>query len=326
MCAKLYTGRDGKKKYDWTEMSVKLKWEGASSSSSPYSDSLYIDTFQMLSMINHKLIPQGQLARIKNFRIFSQHVAEQLRFKVGVIPRTWMTRNAWVKSKAMFDEMNALAAANVGGESVYPKWHDYKVYMNNAHRLQSGTDVLYPSDMDDDVLNYGTVGEWKYAEFSDSGATSDNYFVHMLGDHVVTGSDDNFQSVGIIQAYKESRAKQPASSPTLETNMDKSPWGRLFGDDDQTNDVFDDLESNNDQPPYQDAFIGGSEFTGGLQVGVGTLSNTNNDKGTQAVRLPNFVAPCGLIRLELDDVNNFDTTATGIEIHFDVEILGKMDM
>ena len=149
----------------------------------------------------------------------------------------------------------------------------------------------------------------------------------MLGDHVqAAGNDSNWTSVGIIQAYKESRAKQPASSPTLPSNMDESPWGRLFGDDDQTTDVFDDLESNNDQPPYQDAFIGGAEFVGGLQVGVGTLSNTNNDKGTQAVRLPNFVAPCGLIRLELDDTNSFDTTATGIEIHFDVEILGKMDM
>lgn len=333
MARKVYKGRDGKKKYNWMETHVKLKWVGSdgpssNSSAAQYGDSAYIDVAQHLSLLNRKLIRQGQLFRITNFRLFTQQTTEQLRFKLSVIPRTWMTRNAWVKSKALFDEMNALAAQNVGGSSVYPKWHDYKVYMDSSHRLQPAVDIPLPSDLDDNALTYGTDGEWVYSQFSDSGSSSDNWFVHMLGDHTtVSGNDDNFSSVGIIRAYEESRVVPHAPSPVLPSNMDESPWGRLFGDDDQTGDVFDRLETDNDCPPYhRTSYVGAATMTSGVQVGVGTLSNTNNDKGSLAVRVPNFVAPCGLIRLEIDDVNTWDFESQGIEIEFDVEILGPMDM
>ena len=133
--AKVYRGKGGKKKYDWMENHVKLKWVGtdgpsSDSSANQYGDSAYIDVAQHLSLLNRKLIRQGQIFRITNLRVFSQQTTEQLRFKVSVIPRTWMTRNSWVKAKALFDEMNAVAAQNVGGPSVFPKWHDFKVYMD----------------------------------------------------------------------------------------------------------------------------------------------------------------------------------------------------
>ena len=48
------------KKYDWMQTSVKLKWTEAGSSSSPYSDSVYVDVAQCLSNLNRKLVRQGQ--------------------------------------------------------------------------------------------------------------------------------------------------------------------------------------------------------------------------------------------------------------------------
>ena len=323
---KTYRGNNGKTKYDWFENHVKLRWneaEGVSASS--FADSLYIDVAQHLSAINRKMVAQGQIFRISNMRLWSHHTAEQLRFKVGIIPRTWMTRNSYVKAKALWDEMNALATTNVGGSSVYPKWHDFKVYMDTSHRLQPATDTPLPSDVDDNIVG---SGEWLYSQYSDSGTVADNYYVHMLGDHTQqAGSDDNFTSVGIIQAYQESRVKLTAPLPLLPTTMDRSPWGRLFGDDDQTGDVFDRLESDNDMPPYHaDNYVGATSMPQGIQIAVGTLPNLNNDKGIGAVRVPTFEAPLGLIRLEIDDVNAFDASTNGIEITFDVEILGRMDM
>jgi hypothetical protein len=323
----VYKGRDGKKKYEWMENKINVLWDSAAASGSPYSDSLYIDVAALLSAQNRKLVRQGQIFRIKNFRVFTKDTTDEWSFKIGVLPKTWMTRNAWVKAKALWDEMNAMAASNLGGSSIYPKWHDFKVYMNNAHRLDTGDnpDGIAPRDMDGQLAG---MDEWAYSQYSDSGSTADNWFVHMLGDHVNIGSDANFSSVGIIQAYQESRVKLTENSePDLPVNMQLSPWGRLFGDDDQTNDVVDRLDSDNDSPPYGDAYIGGSVHAGGHLVQVGQrLGTVNHNVSSATFSIPTFTAPLGLIRFEVDDDNNMTIGSGGIEISFEVEILGSMDM
>jgi len=327
MCAKVYRGRDGKKKYEWFEDKVNILWDTAAASGSPFSDSLYIDTAALLSAQNHKLIRQGHLFRIKNMRVFTKDTTDVWTVKVGVLPRTFAVRNSWVKAKALWDEMNASASTNIGGLSIYPKWHDFKVYFNNAHRLDTidNPDGLMPRDMDGDTLSQD---EWAYSQFSDSGATADNWYVHMLGDHSISGSDNNFQSVGIVRAYEEAKVKPTELDPVVPANIQLSPWGRLFGDDDQTNDVIDRLDEDNDLPPYGDNYYGaGSTGEGGHLVQVAQrLQNPNQSSGTSTFSIPNFTAPLGLIRFEVDDNESMTVGTGGIEISFEVEILGPMDM
>ena len=327
MCAKVYRGRDGKKKYEWMEHKVNVEWNSPQGTSQPFSDSLYIDTAALLSAQNHKLIRQGQIFRIKNMKLSTKDTSDQWTFKVGVLPRTFAVRNSWVKAKAMFDEMNAIASDKIGGPTIYPKWHDFKVYMNNAHRLDTGDnpDGIKPVDMDGNQL---AQDEWCYSQYSDSGSASDNWHVHMLGDHAVIGSDNNFASVGILRAYEESRVKPTEVDPVVPADIQLSPWGRLFGDDDQTNDVINHLDDCNDLPPY------GANYYGATSIGEGghlvqishKLQNAGNASGSSTFAVPSFTAPLGLIRVEVDDNDSMTIGTGGIEISFDVEILGPMDM
>lgn len=328
MCAKVYRGRDGKKKYEWFEDRVNLVWQEAEATASPYSDSLYIDTAALLSAQNHKLIRQGHIFKIKNMKISTKETGDQYTFKVGVLPRTFAVRNSWVKAKALWDEMNANASMLVGGPSIYPKWHDFKVYFNNAHRLdgEDNADGIAPIDMDG---NHIGQDEWAYSQFSDSGSTADNWYVHMLGDHATqAGSDSNFTSVGIVRAYEESRVKPTEVDPVVPANIQLSPWGRLFGDDDQTNDVVDRLDDDNDMPPYGAHYLGADTVgAGGHQVQVAhKIQNAGNASGSASFTVPSFTAPLGLIRLEVDDNDSMDIGSGGVEISFEVEILGPMDM
>ena len=94
-----------KAKYDWgkstgkyqkfeTRLALK-KAQLANTTSSPYSDSVYIDVAQCLSVINRKLVRQGQVFKIKNFRVYTNDEAPVSMLKVGVLPRTWCMFNAY---------------------------------------------------------------------------------------------------------------------------------------------------------------------------------------------------------------------------------------
>lgn len=321
--------RGSKGSYTWLENHVKLKWGTAGSASSPYSDSVYVDVAQCLSLLNRKLIRQGQLFRIRNMRIYTNDTSPNATVKVGVIPRNWVTRNAWVKAKALWAKMNSTVTEDISGPLVYPKWHDFKVFMDYNHytEIQDGSvdDVnLLPADFDDDII---TAGEWEYAEYCDSGSTSDNYYLGMMDDH--SGTTGSWAYVGAIQAYGESRT-YPQVSATVDGDLtpaalDTGPWARLFGDDDQTADVIANLEGKNNSPPYsRTLYVGGSDFDDGTCVGFSRIQTLSQTSGTATASVPSFTAPCGLMRIEIDaEADTSDMQP--VHIQFDVDILAPMD-
>ena len=309
------------KKYDWMQTKISFQHDVANSST-PYSDSLYLDVGRMLSLLNRKLIRQGQLFRISGMRVWTND-SDTFRFKVSTVPTNWVARNSWVKAKALFDEMNAMSVAQIGGPSAMPRYHDFKVYMNAAHKSQlttSGAEgQIVPTDADANSVDT-TGSEWVYSQFGDSGSDSDNYDVKFLGSH--DGSAGNYSCVGIIDAYGESRVQPQAVDPILPDGFATSPWAALFGDDDQTTDVMGFLDTDNDAPPYPPAtYIGAGSDDGGFTVATGTVGK---ESGTAITTVPAFNAPCGLIRLEIDDSDALETIA--IHCSFDVQILGPMDM
>ena len=309
----------GKKKYDW--MQTKLAYQHtASSGSSPYSDSFYFDVAKDASLINRKLVRQGQLFRIKNLKVWTDSL-ETYRFKVSCIPTNWVVRNAWVKSKALFDEMNEMAYSTIQPQ-MQGKYHDYKIYMNDGHIAQTSANTMIPCDADGTEI--GTAGsEWTYAKFQDSGATSDEYNVKMLGTHVEagTGANRSFTTVSLIKAYKEGRIRPSQEEPLVPYEFSSSPWVQLFMDDDQTRDILAD-RSGYDAPPYQTGYMVGENEDGGFAVGTGTVGKPSSSPAGFTV--PAFNAPCGLFRLEIDDTTNH--LNANIHVSFDFEILGPMDM
>lgn len=329
-----------KKKYDWFESKVNLEWTTAdmTNSAAQYADSLYIDVGESLSILNRKLVRQGQLFRISNMRIFTDEkdsdTNDDYRVKIGVIPTNWVTRNAWVKAKALFDEMNEMASENIGGKSTFPKWHDFKVYMNKAHKAQAiGNTETLDRAVDLDGVSYPN-GEWTYSQFSDSGASPDEFTCHMMGLHTSTGtlsdtsSNTNYDSVGLILAYAQSRIKPHAPSPVEFADTEDSPWARLFGDDQQTKDVMEHLQDDNDFPPYDvNNYIGATSANAGNCIYTGRLQEGNIP--LVSTKVPTFVAPLGLIRIEIDANLLHQSSGTPIDkvhISFDATPIGPMDM
>lgn len=315
-----------KLKYTKMEMRANLKWTGASNTTTPYSDSVYIDVAQILSVQNRKLVRQGQMFRIKNFRCYTNDITPvKQMMKVGRINMSWPTFNAYRKARALWHKTNALATENLS-PAVYPKYHDFKVFMNHSHYTNhiadsGGDDNLLPVDFEDNAFS---TGEWIYSKFHDSGSTSDEYYGHMCGAH--GGSTGSWTSVGLIQAYAESRpvpqVDATVSDDYAQTSSMSSPWGRLFNDDDQSTDTYDDLISDNDAPPYNPTqYPGGSVAGEGQSVFYGRLPSISQPSGTTG-RVPTFDAPLGLIRLEIDSESSMTNSAVHVE--FDVEILGEM--
>lgn len=311
------------------ENKVALFWTGASNtdaSSAIYADSAYIDVAQCASIVNRKLIRQGQMFRIKNLRAYTQDNApSQVDLRVSVIPRVWPFFNGYKKARAMWHKMNASMTDGLS-PSVYPKYHDFKVFMNESHytnHLVSGDTNLLPVDGDNVAV---PAGEWIYSQFSDAGSTSDNYYGHVLGDH--GGSSSNWTSVGLIEAYAQSRAK-PKDDVTgtdgeTPTNILTSPWSRLMDDSDQSSDVVTNLLADNDSPPYDRSnYAGGAgSFEGGINVFKSRLQNNGGFIGTGNMSVPVFDAPLGLIRIELDAEESM--TISDLHIGFEWEIIGEL--
>jgi hypothetical protein len=226
--------------------------------------------------------------------------------------------------------MNATALAQ-GSMGMMPKYHDYKVYFNGAHKADiNNSGIVEPIPCDADGNEVSIAGsEWVYSEYADSGGgtdsttnTSDNYDVKFMGQH--EGSTTNYTCVSLIEAYRQSRARPQTTDPVWPSDAITSPWMKLFGDDDQTGDVLTNLDEDNDSPPYDpDIYIGeGASADGGFTVGTGTPSKTGSPASGSAIS--SFVAPCGLIRVEIDDYS--DMSSEDIHISFEVEVLGPMDM
>ena len=213
----------GKRKYQW--MQTRLNYQLASSASgSPHADSHYIDVARGLSLLNRKLVRQGQLFRIKGMSVYQAGDTDNRRIMVSTVPTNWVARNSWVKGKALWDKMNAMAAEDLSGPFMYPKYHDFKVYLNVNHR----TDVLagnipIPCDADGNAVSTASA-EWVYSEFADSGSSSDNYDVKFLGSNdTVGGSTDNYLTVGLIDAYRLSRSLPHSSDPVLPSDFKEGP-------------------------------------------------------------------------------------------------------
>lgn len=317
-----------KSKIQKHEDKVALFWSGAAGTSGTFSDSVYIDVAQCASIINRKLIRQGQMFRIKNLRAYTQDNApSEVDLRISVIPRVWPFFNGYKKARGMWHQMNKTLTDGLS-PTIYPKYHDFKVLMNEAHydnHLGGGDTNLLPVDGDNVAV---PAGEWIYSNFADSGSTADNYKVHVLGDHA--GSDGAWTSVGIIQAYAESRSYPKTDATVTDGGVPSaligSPWQRLFGDDDQSGDVITNLLADNDAPPYSStSYAGGSgSFEGGLNVLKTRLQSNaiGSATGTALVGAPTFDAPLGLIRIELDAEESM--TISDLHISFQYEILGEL--
>ncbi len=338
-----------KAKYDWGKSSgkyqkfetrVQLKWTTAGSGDAPYSDSVYIDVGQCLSVSNRKLVRQGQVFKIKGMRAYTNDSAPVANLKVGVLPRTWPMFNSYKKARGLWNAHNLDALQDLGAGNL-PAYYDFKVLMDPNHvtnHLGGGDVNLLPVDFEDSVA---ATGEWLYSQFADSGSTSDVHYCHMLGGHMDSNSsveaDDYVNSgdafsVGAILAYSQSRgnAHTNLDAAGLDqqglTSLRSGPWGALRGDDTQRTAVLDQLSTDNDDPPYDPAVYPGTRANLPAPVSVyygGLAQLGGSSQTTASTSIPQFEAPLGLIRVEID-AESSTASMGGVHFMFDTEIMGTI--
>ena len=272
----------------------------------------YIDLAENLSIVNRKLIRQGQNFAVTGFTLEAQgldpQTPDQALIKLATLPNNWVTHNAWVKARALWSEMRDLVLDD--NPSVVGKWSDFKVLMDAAHAntisYDAGTGAwstnLYCEDSSGTKAKL-TFRDWEYSEVVMPQHDVDpatglpdaalEHSLHMMGSDVPAGSSYVDGSFGIIEGYENSRAVVQ-DAPDVPALLD-STWMSLIGDmGSQEPELTQQIEDENDRPPYnRTGYPGASDnLSTPLVAAIASCSASN-----PVVHGQGFLAPCGLVKV-----------------------------
>ena len=249
----------------------------------------YIDIAKDLSAVNRRLYSQGMQYAVGKVDFYLDGVStanvQSIKLKVATAGNTWTVMNAWRKAEAHWIRQQKEARRLIG-ESAKPKWEDFKVYLDDAHRAAGNETSV---DLNDDAIG---VGEWEYSRlvWEDDSHAIDEVNLHLIGGNVST------TDWGLILGYQQSRATVQAEDPDLPDEYSTNMYALLATDENAVADeVGHNMEYYNDEPPYdQDDYVGNdTNADWPMLQGIAALSTTS-PVGTCS----GFVAQCGLLRLE----------------------------
>lgn len=284
----------------------------------------YIDLFKSLSAQERKLFRQGQVAKVMGGLIKDSNNESVVR--INVAPDTWVTRTAWRRGKKMWDKHIDEAIEGLDGR-LKPKYHDYKVYLNNSH----GSAPTMPVDAGGNTI---PGGEWGYSEYhsedvnwadpnllTDPNRQADTFNVMLVGG-AHTGSPTNWTRISLIKSWIESRAYNDdfPQGNVPSTALPADPLINLFDEADAADEVLSMLATTNEEAPYdEDTHFGNGEPNAqhdnlqrvafaATQTGAGQISALNG-----------FSAICGLVEVHITQ-----GVGTGdVELLLDVSTKGE---
>jgi hypothetical protein len=270
-----------------------LRYELTNSATPGTETSHYIDLARDLSAINRRLYRQGRDYHVKRVSVISSNTiaapgGSAGRVTCATVPDSWTVRNAWRRGFEMWNKMNKLALDN-GSASIKPKFHDFKIRGIGAY----APTPTYETPLDNGG-NAVALGEWSYSSIvSPDGTTStDSYFLHMLGDHIASGS--NYSSVGLVKSYAETRATVDTNNPNTAAVNTDDPLLNLFDDGTQVDEIADNLLTIGEDTPYdRDTYPG---ETGNMPQPLVVQQTTLGADGRATVG--GFNAICGLLEIE----------------------------
>ncbi len=268
----------------------------------------YIDIAQVMSFVNRRQYEQGKCYYVESIKALTSPGAEPTAiyaFQFSTIPDTWVTANAWVKAKALWDQMNQKVLED--NPSVQGKWAQFITFMDVAHQNGgSGTAGpnlnLLPKDSGGNTINTGewAVSEYVFPQHSVNTTTgdpepADEATCHMLGDDDGDVTAGTLASGGIIASYQDTRARVQVA-PDVPADMSIS-WMTLLTDDgSQEPELADIIEAANDEPPYdRDDYVGGAN-NWSLPVVAGTGFTTAY---APEEMFSGFKVPLGLIKVNV---------------------------
>ena len=295
-----------------------LRYRLTTSATPGTETSHYIDLARDLSTVNRRLYKQGRNYHVKKISVVSTNTisgvaqgltpGSSITVDAGMIsastcPDTWVSHGAWHRGKQTWDKMNKVATDQSAG-NIAGTWSDFKVHLSLD--MKNAT-LLNPVDNGNNLYQ---DGEWVYSQMvtPDGTATADEFELTMLGDH--DGSAGTRNTVGLIKSYGESRPTVSATgSPAVPGDADDDPLINIFDYGTTIDDVVENLEFNNDYPPYDPANYPGADGNGPKPA---VVQHTSISDGRAT--LGGFSAFCGLVELEVFSSNASDLFSVLVEL------------
>jgi len=253
----------------------------------------YIDLARDLSILNRRLMRQGRLYHVKKISVVSIDTYSGVPatnaglVSVGVIPYNWVSQKAYLRAFETWTEMNKTATSQIAGD-ISGTWAAFKVYLSQEMRAAT---LARPID---NGGNEYKLGEWEYSSLVTPDGTTGaiTFDLHMLGAN--SGVAPNYNSVGLIKSFGESRATVQGTDPNVPAIASDDPLVNVFDYGTGIDEVIDLMEYQNDAPPYDvDEYPG--DDTNGPKPMVIQQTSIDNGRGS----LPGFSAMCGLVELEI---------------------------
>ncbi len=268
-----------------------LQWDPAADADSRR----YVDTMKELSKVNRRLYEQGKLVAFQGLTFIwkgNTVKVDTIEVTVRTAPNTWMTHNAYVKGKALWHEMQDLVLKD--NPSIKGRWHDFKVQLWEGQSLARTMEVLDGSGAP------VTGGEWAISTYvmpqhevnptTGEPLAAEEFTGMLIGQNTATKRS-------LVLAYQDSRATVQSTDPNVPAAMSTSFFNLLTDSGSQEPELADQIEDENDQPPYDvDDYVGGdvAGMRNPFPVQYGAISASEVDG-----RLGGFVAPCGLVEIDV---------------------------
>ena len=262
----------------------------------------YIDLFKSLSAQERRLVRQGQVAKVMGGLIKDSNNESVVR--INVAPDTWVTRTAWRRGKKMWDMHIKEATEGLDGR-LKPKYHDYKVYLNNV----MGGGPTLPVDAAGNTI---PSGEWGYSEYHSedidwadpnltltSNRQADTFSAALVGSHV--GTPQNWARIGLIQSWIESRAfNDDFPQGNVPNTVETDPLNNLFDEADAADEVIEMLRTVNEEAPYNESTHFGNNEPNASHNNLQRVAFAATQTGAgQIAALNGFSAICGLIEVHI---------------------------
>ena len=291
-----------------------LRYELTNSGTPGTETSHYIDLARDISAVNRRLYRQGRDYHVKRVTIVSSNTPNggdptgpNNRISLATIPDTWIARNAWQRGFKTWNEMNKVATDQISG-NISGTWADFKVFMTTDSRAAfNAGNFLIPKDNGGNNVD---LGEWRMSQLitPDGTTSADPFELHMLGEHTSSGVG-NYLSVGLVKSYAESRATVQPADPSVPNEASDDPLVNVFDYGTAIDEVVDNLESQNDYPPYQQDIYPGE--TGNMPKPL-VVQDTTLVDGKATVG--GFSAMCGLLEIETKSPIGADVYSVLVEL------------
>ncbi len=284
----------------------------------------YVDLALCASIVNRRGYKQENSNwAVSQFEVFQPASAGTGILRIEKLPETWVYQNAYQKSRALWNRMNDQVLDQE--EGIQGKWADFKIYMDETMTTYQIQDSANPTGR---ILTPQTIvggasvltqadftaaavprADWSWSEISipndaGSGVTVD-YTLHAVGANGAT-------SKGMIQGYAESRSRPNEREPNV---VSVEGWmTQLFDDGEQLDEIRDNLEDDNDRPPYAlgggagEFYPGGSLEQSGLQIHSFCNFTSTTVSGKNAIM-------GGMFQQGLMKLNNSTDSALTVIIH-----------